>query len=447
MLTLFTENLNNRDWAILLWSGIGIIYLGSSSRTAKVRLAFIKLLKILFQKNMAIVLFMMITYVLLTIFSLHKINLWQSHQIKNSLIWAISFGFLSLLKLNGIKDDPQFFKTSILDNLKLLTIIQFIVSVYPFNIFIEIILIPILFIIAVMNALAHTKDEFKTIGKPLNAILSIIGGALIIYFVYMLISNFGGFAKTKTIYDFTTAPILTVCYTPFLLLMMIFTSYEISFIRLRYQIKDRKVLKFAKIYAIIKFHYRIRLLERWVKHLSFSKTDTISEIKKTVRQVFKMIETENNPPTVQPKEGWSPYYAKNFLIEEGLKTKSYHPINENEWHASTNYVELPGKEFIANNIAFYINGNETIAEELKLILNLNSPSFSKEAISKMLSSAKLLFQKAFNSKLPSAIEESLILGQPETFEVNNFVIKIEKNIWPNNRMEGYNLNFSIAKTN
>ena len=71
----------------------------------------------------------------------------------------VSVGFMSLFKIESIKTDKSFFKNSVIDNLKLLAILQFVVGVYTFPIWIEILLVPVLALISAMLAIAENEKN------------------------------------------------------------------------------------------------------------------------------------------------------------------------------------------------------------------------------------------------------------------------------------------------
>ena len=85
----------------------------------------------------------MFIYITILIWGLYYIGIWEMHQLKNTIIWTISVGTLSIYKINSIKKEPKFIKNLILDNLKLIAVVEFIVSFYSFSFLIEFLLVPI----------------------------------------------------------------------------------------------------------------------------------------------------------------------------------------------------------------------------------------------------------------------------------------------------------------
>ena len=383
------------------------------------------------------------------IYGLCEIGLWKSHQLKNTIIWTASVGALSLFQLEKMKKDSQSFKKLVFDDLKLAALIQFIVGVYTFNIVAELIMVPALVVLGGTLAVVQSDKKFTGLEKPISNTMSAFGLFLILFTVYMLLTNLAEFANEKTIYDFATPPLLTLLYLPFIFLMMVFTTYESVFIRFKIAIKDPAVLRYAKIYSALKFHVRIKSLERWAKLLICEGISggiiSKARIKETVNELFKIVATERNPPVIPKEKVWSPYIAKNFLNKEGLSTGYYDPVSfasNDEWYASSQLVKF-GDGTFQNQISYSISGNETLANELDLRATIFSPEFSQSAHLKLLNCIKVLMQKALHVELIGDIEEIISKAKPFVHQSENFVISFGKKIFSAD-LGTYELTFKIA---
>ena len=119
--------LNNREMAIALWVAAIAIYIFSSSKMRDIRKSVRALLSAIFARRIISVLILMIIYMGVVVYLMFEAGLWNSGQIKNTIFWVVAVGFMSFFKLESIKKDKSFFKSSVIDNLKILAIIQFVV--------------------------------------------------------------------------------------------------------------------------------------------------------------------------------------------------------------------------------------------------------------------------------------------------------------------------------
>lgn len=435
--------LTTREWSFLIWMSGITGYLLLSPKFVEVQESFRELVKNLLVRQIITILILITIYVLTCIYSLFQASLWGWHQLKVTIIWYISTAVLLIFKLESIKKDFRHFKNLVLDYFKLSVMIGFVVGTYTFNLFIELALMPLLFLISGMLGIAQSKKEYKSLEKILNGVLASIGFLFVAYSIYMVFFDFGKIANKDAIRDFYVPPLLTLTYLPFIFLMMLCITYEKEFLKLQFFISNRWLRIYTKICALLFFNARIVLLERWIASLIFYKPHTISEVNKSIRQIFKMVSIESNPPKINNSEGWSPYTAKDFLVDLGIKTGYYRFVGGNEWYSNSEMIELD-EAILPNNISFYVIGNEHVAMLLKLILNVNSPESAIIAKNKLLSSVRLLFIKATNLPLPDEIEEVIMKGINYSLVVENFSVVLEKQDWPTHLYGGYNINFAIS---
>jgi hypothetical protein len=151
--------LNNREIALVFWLIVISIFFLSSSKMTKIRNSFKRMLAGLFVRQIISVLFLMVTYMVIIIYWLSELDLWNIEQLKNTVFWCISVGFMSLFQLEKFKMDKSFFKKSVIDNFKLLAIIQFIIGVYTFSLWFEILIVPFLALIITMLAIAEAEKS------------------------------------------------------------------------------------------------------------------------------------------------------------------------------------------------------------------------------------------------------------------------------------------------
>lgn len=437
------DSLTTREGALVIWM-FGITgYLLLSPKFVEVQKSFRDLVKNLLVRQIITIMILMTVYVLTCVYGLSQAGIWGWHQLKVTMIWYISTAALVLFKLESIKRDSHYFKDLVLNNFKLIGIIGFVVGTYTFNLFIELILVPLLFLIAGVLGIAQSKKEYKSVENALNMILVVIGISFVTYSTYMVFSDFGKLANKDTIRDFYIPPLLTLTYLPFMFIMMAYITYEKEFVRLQFFINSKWLRIYAKAYALLLFNVRIVLLERWVTSLAFYKPHTISEVNESIRQIFKMVSIESNPPEINNSEGWSPYTAKDFLADLGIKTGYYRFMGGNEWYSNSEMIELDETIF-PNNISFYVIGDEHVAKFLKLILNVNFPETAIIANNKLLLSAKLLFNKATNLPFPIEMEEAILKGNNYSIEVGIYSIVIERHDWPTHISGGYDIKFVIS---
>lgn len=435
--------LSSREWAILIWALLTVGYVSFSSKRHSLTKSLKAVLGTLLSRHIVSAVALMSIYVSLIIYGLSQVGLWDSSQLKNTVVWYFAVAALYLFRLDHIKSNPQFLRDAVFDQLKLIGVIEYLIGVYTFHIFFELILVPALFVLSAMLVLTETKPEHQYTHKLLKGLLVVIGFCILSATFYLMFADFGKVASRDGIFDFAIPLLLTAAYMPFVGFMVVYSTYQTVLIKLRFSIKRKPVELYARLAALLAFNFRINLLERWASNVALLNISSVRDVNQSIGQIFKMVAREKNPPKVDRSEGWSPYEAKDFLISEGIKTRHYHPVDpedDQEWFCCSDLVEIDQGLF-PNNIAFYLDGNERAVKSLKLKLNVNAPEYASEAHAKLLSVAEVLVRKALGLELNDILGKAITHGIDGLIEGGDFKIKISKHIRPKG---GYDLGLELS---
>ncbi|WP_143108636.1 hypothetical protein [Bathymodiolus thermophilus thioautotrophic gill symbiont] len=392
-------------------------------------------------KQILIPIFSMVVYMLIVIYFLSVIDLWRCDQIKNSIVWFFSVALISMFEINNIKDSPNYFKDTLKNNLKVIVIIQFIISVYTFSLPLEIVFVPFMVFLAMMIAVSTSSKEHKIVEVALNKLLEYIGIGIIIFTIYKLFTEFSTIYQEKTFYDFVVPTLLSILFLPFLFLLSVYIHYKNTFVSLSIFIDNEKLLKYAKFKAFKSFIFNTSALRRWFKKVAHDKLQNKNEVDDSINYIFSIIDRESSPIDVDIKKGWSPYQAIKYLKEEGIEAGHYQELYDGEWFASSPLKELDNGIF-SNNIAYYIDGTFDVVKILKIKLNINNLKYENQDMIYFITIIGILCYKALNVELSSNLRNALtgkILPYEEVIAPTT--CKIEKDTNLNN--SGYSIKFTI----
>lgn len=133
-----------------------------------------------------------------------------------------------------------------LDIFKLTAIYQFIVNTHNFSLITEIILVPILILITILSAYSEVKEEYQSVGLVMNSILVLIGVTFITFAIIDIFNDVNKFASYKTLKSFLLPVVLTISFIPNAYFIALSMAYESLFTRLKFFVKGKKELKYAK---------------------------------------------------------------------------------------------------------------------------------------------------------------------------------------------------------
>ncbi|PSR55778.1 hypothetical protein AHMF7605_20875 [Adhaeribacter arboris] len=433
--------INNRELAGLIWIGIFIAWVMMRPETRK---NVPGLFKAAFQSKLSIIYGIMAAYTAIVVFLLYRIELWNSSQIKNTILWFLTVGLVSL---NDITKHNQvnFFKKTASDVLSLTAILQFITGVYTFSFITEFTLIPFAVLIGCMIAMAERKPEHVSVRKLLKGMLALAGLYTISFTIYKIATDFQTFANRGTLNDFLIPGALSFLFLPLMYLLSLYAARENTFIGLG-NVLSPSLLRLAKWYTLRYFVFNKDDLQRWQRYIFVKKIESKTDLRCSIKFIKQLKKIEKNPPSVPIEMGWSLYIAKEALTTEGIKTGQYLPNFNEEWSASSTYLKIDD-DLLANNIAYYIEGNSRVAVRLKLVLNVNDPAKANNAHTKMVGCAKLLYRFAMNQDIPKTILDALSTGKRKELQIGDKCILVYKNNWSEHKMQGYSLKFTIGVGN
>ncbi|MFP4514385.1 MAG: hypothetical protein ACLFNO_00005 [Parcubacteria group bacterium] len=284
MIDFIFQQFNTREIAIILWLLIFIIWILFQK---DIRNSLFSVLKSLLQIKILSVIIVAIVYNGLIILFLAKIGIWEWMLLKDTIYWFIAVAFVLMMNTNKVNQEKGFFIKILEDNLKIILVLEFILTLYTFNLIAEIVLVPILVFIGAMIAVSELKKEYLPVKKLFDFVLSLIGVFFIIFALGKVFGNFHNLATSANLKTFILPPLLTFAFIPFVYFFALIMSYETLFVRLKIFNKGNpKLIKFTKQKIICCCHLNLSRLNCFAKESTQdlmkigSKDDVIKIVKK-----------------------------------------------------------------------------------------------------------------------------------------------------------------------
>lgn len=244
MLDIFT----NREIAIFIWSFIICLAILLKK---DIRIAFINVIKCIFNKHIIIPFSILILYsVIIALILSFKINILSF--IKDIVLWVVfagvPFAFTSINK----KVDKKYFIKYAINNIKIIAILEFIVSNFTFKLIWELILIPFVTFIILLDAVAETKEEYNIVHRFLSKILTVIGLGILFFSFKQAINTYNEYSNTDLLISYIIPFIYSILFIPITYLMIVYSEYEKMFVRIE-NYKDISSKQKKEITKKIKF--------------------------------------------------------------------------------------------------------------------------------------------------------------------------------------------------
>lgn len=199
----------------------------------------------------------------------------------------LGFALIMMFRATEIDKINGFFKKAIFDNLKLIVILEFIVNIHTFRLWVELLLVPFLSIIVMMKIVAgskaKTESSYRAVDNFLGYLLAFIGIGLISVTIYQVTNDPDRFLTICNLRDFLLPAVLSFLYLPFVYIWALVLAYDNLFRSINVYNRDRELAYHLKKLILLTFHVRLWRLLKWRRQVSSlhvnSREDAINLVK------------------------------------------------------------------------------------------------------------------------------------------------------------------------
>ncbi|MDF1670610.1 MAG: hypothetical protein P1U83_13445 [Roseovarius sp.] len=404
----FTDTFNNRELAIGIWMSLGFVVCMMHS---KIRPSLWGVFASLLNRKLLVLFGVFALNVAALCIIYQAFGLWTREQLPATVLWYFLSGCALLARALSAKEDEGYFRKLIRDSIGVALLFEFIVVAYSFSLLTELVLFPLLFLLGGTLVIAETDEKYAQVKTLLQWCLTLFLLAFLWQSMSGIWSNWDAFYTTTTARNFILPVLLTIGSIPCFYAWYCYSHIEQARIQIDFKSFQSDELKqYARKRFLLIFMARPWLLRRAIRQFHSMPARENDDVDQIILDIYKYEREAENPPDVNPRDGWSPYLAREFLTEFGLRTNDYHSGFEGEWWASSDYADLDDY-ILPNNAAFYLEGTEDAVTKLKLTGKFRDEFDSTEAIAQLRVIAVGLFEKAGLDE-PSDIQELIPSSEP-----------------------------------
>ena len=282
--------LSTREWATLIWGCILMLHVLCHR---EIRKSLWNVIVIFFGKKLRILWEIILLYVLTITIVFCYLPIWENIYIKDIIIWFLFSGLIYCMNAVSSEADETYIKKILKENLKFTMILEFFMSTFTFNIWIELAIIPVITIITVMNVIAERKEEYKSVHKLLDSVLAIAGFWIFYETIKIGINEYKQLNIINTLVSFMIPIVYLILIIPLEYLLELYSKYEVLFLRMTFkEEKDKRIRLHHRIAVLRECNFSVRKIllfqrEYMIQMYALMKEDEFNQLMQKFRSACK----------------------------------------------------------------------------------------------------------------------------------------------------------------
>jgi hypothetical protein len=198
-------------------------------------------------------------YIAVAVLIAQRLGLWNVGLLTETIGWFLLPGLVLLFGFTRVHKERNYYWRTLVSVIGLAAAIEFYVNLAEFPLAVELLLLPALVLLAALSALAGLKSETRPAKRFVDALLTIVGVAILVGTGVWLADHWNTLDKTELALSFALPIWLTLVVLPFVILLSLYASYETTFARIDHATKDDpQARRRAKVALIGSFHVKNR---------------------------------------------------------------------------------------------------------------------------------------------------------------------------------------------
>jgi hypothetical protein len=222
-------DVSTRDVSLAVWA-VGAIVWGLS--LPSVRQAVGSLVRAALHWRILVPAIAVVAYISLVVCGLRNIGLWNHGLLKDTILWSLFSGLAFAFSAVQAQSELPTWRAILKDQLKAIILLEFVVDTYTFDLWVELLLIPTLVFIGLLDAVARLNPKHEHIAKATGFLQGAFGLAIVGFAVRRALAE--PFPTARGVAeDLLLTPVLTLSLLPIVYLFFLVSAYEQLFLMLK----------------------------------------------------------------------------------------------------------------------------------------------------------------------------------------------------------------------
>ena len=254
---------NNREIAAAFWF---LVFIALALRRDRVRRSIAALVRAFCRPKILTAVGLMLLYSAGAVAVLATFGLWGITLLKDTIAWFCFSAIAMMVRFVTAKEAQSILRKVLVDSVKVVVLLEFLVNTYTFSLPVELIVVPLVTVLAMLDAVAGSDEKYSAVARLTKAMQPAIGLVILAIAVGRAVSDMRNLQSPDTLRSIALAPLLCVFLCPFLYLTVLVARYESVFVRVGFGLeRNGRLKRYARRRIIMHAGLSLKRLERLLR--------------------------------------------------------------------------------------------------------------------------------------------------------------------------------------
>lgn len=277
---------NNRELASLILLTLVMVW---ALRKAGIRRSLKSTVRAFFRKEIIVLVLLMVLYTGATVTVLRCISIWNLSLLKDTIVWFWVGAMPMIMHFMTSRNTENIFRKVAVDSIRVIIVLEFLVNTYTFPFVVELIIVPTMTLVAMLDVVSSTDKKFAELSKFTKGIQVVVGCAIVVIAIGRAILDWHNLASFDSFRSIALAPILCLLFTPFLYIAALISNYQQVFVRLNIGVeKEAKFKRYVRRRVILHVGLSLRRLQHLDRNYAadFMRVETKDDVDRLLKDAL-----------------------------------------------------------------------------------------------------------------------------------------------------------------
>jgi hypothetical protein len=246
---LALDLVNSRELATVIWV---VLVFVACLLVKPVRASLVKVAQTLAGPPLLETLVVLVMYVVLLAWIGHALGIWTTDLISETVWWFVGTAIVLLFNVTIAVGERGFFLRTLLEVFGFTLLLDFFMNdLFVFALPIELVLLAAITFLGLLTIVAGRDPTTRQVASATGCLMAFAGLGVAGFVIFNVVTNWSQVTTREHVLELLLPAWLTVGFLPFVYVISVLVAYESAFTRIKWSLRDRKVLVWKVQLALV----------------------------------------------------------------------------------------------------------------------------------------------------------------------------------------------------